>query len=275
MKKLKSGEGRKFILYGGENMEISKYKTQADFDNLNAEEQRELLKQAKNGNLNAKNKLIKSCMSLGISVAMKYAKNNNLEDAIQESYLGLVEAIDEFDLDYDVKFSSYATYHAKSRVLNYLYKDNKMSIPRATYKNAMKYKKEKSRLSSKLEKSITVDDMIEHTNYNREDCLLFEKCLEKILSYDFLIELTGNEQQNEEINFSDTLQQKIIMDKVESQLKELPQLQQDLIKDYYGIEGKDNSLRNLSKKYDYSHEKIRQLINEAVSHIKNNIETIK
>lgn len=254
-------------------MDLSQFKRQAEYDNLDKEEQRGLLEDAKNGDQQAKNALIKSCMSLALSISLKYSKQyNEIEDAIQEAYLGLVEAVDKYNLDYSVKFSTYATYHVKYRVLHFLYNNNRISIPENLYKEATRYKHIKRELKKKLNKEPSIKEVAENSDFDYKKCVLYEKSLEDVLSYDFLMELTGNEAQYDVGDHGKSMRMKDILISVEQEVDSLPELQRNLIKDYYGIDSDSESLRQLSNKYNYSHEYIRKLIKEAVDHIKSNLE---
>ena len=78
---------------------------------LTKEEEISLLERAKNGDEEAKNKLIEANQRLVIHVAQKYQNsitNMELGDLIQEGNFGLKKAIERFDLDKECKFSTYA-----------------------------------------------------------------------------------------------------------------------------------------------------------------------
>lgn len=80
-----------------------------------------LSRQAKNGDLKARKKLIESNFRLVISIARKYhRKHFDLDDLIQESSLGLIKAVDKFEPDLGYKFSTYACWWIKQAALSYI-----------------------------------------------------------------------------------------------------------------------------------------------------------
>ena len=74
---------------------------------ISKERERELLLKAKEGNLNARNELAQSHLRFVFDVAKKYTGHGvAMEDLIAEGNLGLMKAIEKFDLTQDVKFIS-------------------------------------------------------------------------------------------------------------------------------------------------------------------------
>lgn len=93
------------------------YKDLAKFKPLNRTVEKELIQAAKDGDLDAKNKVINSNMKFAISVAKKYAnKNVPLEDFISEAFLGLLLAFETYDLSKDVKFITHAVFYIQDRL---------------------------------------------------------------------------------------------------------------------------------------------------------------
>ena len=96
-------------------------------DVLTKEEERQLFLIIKNGTKSeqekAKERLVECNLKLAVSAARAYAKNSNLEDLISESCLGLLDAIEHFDLDKainsDVRFSTYAIEYMRRNIDRY------------------------------------------------------------------------------------------------------------------------------------------------------------
>lgn len=84
---------------------------------LGKDEERKLLKEAKEGNIISKHKLISSNLKLVVSIAKKYNNENmTIMDCIQEGNLGLIKAIENFDLNYENRFSTYATHYIQKEI---------------------------------------------------------------------------------------------------------------------------------------------------------------
>ena len=84
-------------------MNTSKLQTLSD------EEKRELLIKSKAGDENARQKLIYGNLRLVLSIIQRFTnRNENMDDLFQVGCIGLVKAVDNFNLELDVKFSTYA-----------------------------------------------------------------------------------------------------------------------------------------------------------------------
>ena len=96
---------------------------------LKSKEQIELFKQLKlNNDQNAKEKLIMGNLKLVLSVLKNYNNHNvNLDDLFQIGVIGLIKAIDNFDLSYNLKLSTYAIPLIKGEIRRYL-RDNHNSV---------------------------------------------------------------------------------------------------------------------------------------------------
>ena len=77
-----------------------------------------------NGNLDAKNKLVEGNLKLVLSILKKYNNGkHNIDDLFQVGVIGLVKAIDNFDLSYNLMFSTYAVTLISGEIRRYI-RDN-------------------------------------------------------------------------------------------------------------------------------------------------------
>lgn len=84
---------------------------------LEREEERELLMRARRGDQRARDRIVMSHMRLVLAAAKRRARGSvALDDLVQEGVLGLLEAIERFDVARDVRFSTYASYWVRERV---------------------------------------------------------------------------------------------------------------------------------------------------------------
>ena len=75
---------------------------------LSNEEKQELLKKVKDGDLEAREKFIQGNLRLVLSVIQRFAgRGENVDDLFQIGCVGLIKAIDNFDISQDVQFSTY------------------------------------------------------------------------------------------------------------------------------------------------------------------------
>ncbi|HNZ88826.1 MAG TPA: sigma-70 family RNA polymerase sigma factor, partial [Candidatus Cloacimonas acidaminovorans] len=83
--------------------EISKFKT------LSRKEEHDLAIKAKNGDIDAMNKLIQANLKFVVKIASRYQNRGlSLSELISEGNIGLIKAIEKFDPDKDIKLISYA-----------------------------------------------------------------------------------------------------------------------------------------------------------------------
>ena len=88
-------------------VEISGVNT-ANIKVLTTEEMNELFKRVKNGDTKAREELVNGNLKLVLSILKKFSKHvDNMDDLFQIGCIGLLKAIDNFDLSYGVKFSTY------------------------------------------------------------------------------------------------------------------------------------------------------------------------
>ncbi len=99
-----------------------------DLKVLSSEEQIVLFQKMKEGDLSAKEELINGNLKLVLSVLRRYRNHNvNLDDLFQVGVMGLIKAIDNFDLSYQLKLSTYAIPLISGEVRRYI-RDNQSSL---------------------------------------------------------------------------------------------------------------------------------------------------
>jgi RNA polymerase primary sigma factor len=89
---------------------------------LTKDEEIELSKLIEKGDLKARDRMIQANIRLAINLAKKHnhLPNADLEDLIQESYIGLIKAVDRFDWRRGYKFSTYACWWIKQSLKSYV-----------------------------------------------------------------------------------------------------------------------------------------------------------
>lgn len=99
---------------------------------LNEEEKRSLLIQSKNGDKKAREKLINGNLKLVLSIIQRFTgRKECLDDLFQVGCIGLIKAIDNFNIDLDVKFSTYAVPMIIGEIRRYLRDNNSIRVSRS------------------------------------------------------------------------------------------------------------------------------------------------
>lgn len=99
---------------------------------LSYKEMKELFIKMNEGDLYARDLLIECNLRLVLSILKKfYNKTDNLDDLFQIGCIGLIKAIDNFDLSYDVQFSTYAVPMILGEIKRYIRDNNSIRISRS------------------------------------------------------------------------------------------------------------------------------------------------
>lgn len=99
---------------------------------LSAEESDELMRRLKEGDEQAREKFVVGNMRLVLSLVKRFwAKNANADDVFQAGCVGLIKAIDNFDLSVGVKFSTYAVPMIIGEIKRYLRDGNSLRVSRS------------------------------------------------------------------------------------------------------------------------------------------------
>lgn len=132
---------------------------------LKEAEKMELLKKYRNGDKSAREKLISGNLRLVLSVIQKFSgRNENADDLFQVGCIGLIKAIDNFNTDLDVKFSTYAVPMIMGEIRRFIRDNNPIRISRSlrdiAYK-ALQAKEQYINLHQKEPNIKEIADMIE------------------------------------------------------------------------------------------------------------------
>ena len=99
---------------------------------LKESEKMELLRKAHNGDKDARDKLINGNLRLVLSVIQRFSnRGENMDDLFQVGVIGLIKAIDNFNLDLDVRFSTYAVPMIMGEIKRFLRDDGMVKVSRS------------------------------------------------------------------------------------------------------------------------------------------------
>ena len=132
----------------------------ADIKVLSNDEQMKLFRKFQNGDENAKEELINGNLKLVLSILKPYNnRTDNLDDLFQVGCIGLIKAIDNFDLSHEVRFSTYAVPMILGEIKRYLRDNNSVRISRSIKDTAFKAIKIKEELINKNGKEPSVSEI--------------------------------------------------------------------------------------------------------------------
>lgn len=133
----------------------------------------ELIKQARAGDKMAREQVIKQNMPLVYSIVRRFAgRGHDLEDLGQIGSIGLIKAVDNFNLDYEVKFSTYAVPLITGEIKRFLRDDGMVKVSRTLKENGFRVRREAEILAGKLGRGATLEELSAATELKREDIIM-------------------------------------------------------------------------------------------------------
>lgn len=140
---------------------------------MNSIEFKELLIATRNGDEEAKNKLVNDNLPLVWSLVHRF-KNTlyDKEDLFQIGCLGLLKAIEKFDLTFDVQFSTYAVPIILGELKRHFRDDGAIKVSRSLKELNIKVLKAKNKLENEYGREPTIDEITTYLNEPREDILM-------------------------------------------------------------------------------------------------------
>ena len=160
-----------------------------------------LIRRAHEGDENARAQLVEENTGLIWCVVKRfYGRGTEAEDLFQIGSIGLLKAIDKFDLGYDVKFSTYAVPMITGEIKRFLRDDGMLKVSRSLKEIAYKAYQAKEALTEKLGREPLLEEIAEETGV---EVMLLEKIAdtggaeEKILDHLLLTELIKELKKDE------------------------------------------------------------------------------
>lgn len=137
---------------------------------LSNEEMTELLRQAKAGSTAAREKLIYGNLRLVLSVVQKFLnRGENVDDLFQVGCIGLMKAIDNFDIDQPVRFSTYGVPMIVGEIRRYLRDNSAIRVSRSMRDTAYKVLQAREKLMEGSQREPTVEQIAKYLDIPRED----------------------------------------------------------------------------------------------------------
>lgn len=245
------------------------------YGTINSTQALEYLKMYRNGTQKerkiAKERLVGSLQRFVLSIANKYARGNNIMDIIGEGNIGLMKAIENYNLESGVKFTTYATYWVRKEIMSYITIGEPMVTPPNAIKIATYVPKICKEFWHKNDRQPTTDEIQEIlcNQYNlkfsyKEDLSSFQP-----MSID---EKYSNDEDGQEFmesnlytaktascntdNFAKNDDEKTIVNRI---LNSLNDRDAYIVKCLYGIGCEPKSMDTLANEVGIGYERIRQI----------------
>ena len=139
-----------------------------------------LIRLSQEGDKQAREQLITENVGLVWTMVRRFlGRGCEAEDLFQIGTIGLMKAIDKFDVTFDVKFSTYAVPMISGEIKRFLRDDGMIKVSRTLKENNMKLRAAEERLSAKFGRDATMEEVAEETGLSMEEIVLaMEACTE-------------------------------------------------------------------------------------------------
>ena len=132
-----------------------------------------LIECAHQGDKKAREAAVEENMGLVMHVVKRYqGKTTDMEDLIQIGCIGLQKAVDYFDLNMDVRFSSYAVPMILGEIRRYLRDDGMLKVSRSLKNIAYQTSKTREMLTVQLGREPSIEEIADATGVEREEIIM-------------------------------------------------------------------------------------------------------
>lgn len=253
-----------------ENSDILKdfFKDIDKYPIYSGEEQIELARKAKSGDIDSKNKLITSNLRFVITCAKKYVGQGvPLIDLIQAGNLGLILAFNLYDPDKGYKFLSFAVWYIRREILKAIYNTGRTIRYPITYiSNITKVKRAYDKFVSEKQKEPTDEELIKIANVTQKqyDSVVMNKSycqsFDKPITEDGSTTL-GDTIMEESPMFTD----EFTKDSISKALKCLNPREYKVISEFYGVDGQlERPIKDIAIELNLGEERVRQIRKAAI-----------
>ena len=129
-----------------------------------------LIQMAHEGDKAARDQLVEDNVGLVWSIVRRFAgRGHEMEDLFQIGSIGLLKAIDKFDLSYDVRFSTYAVPMITGEIKRFLRDDGLIKVSRSVKELGMKVGAARESLSGSLGREPTIEEIAGELKVSREE----------------------------------------------------------------------------------------------------------
>src|SRR5215216_4239838 len=237
---------------------------------LDAGEERDLSRRAREGDRMARRRLIESNLRLVISIAKKYrGRGVPFEDLIQEGNAGLIRAVEKFDPEMGNRFSTYATWWIRQAVTR------AVRLPAHVVDALYRLRRAENALSIELGRDATEEELVERLGVKPEEARRLREVSQPISSINARInadesselgELLPDEHSGDDYARVEAGQWELAL--VEA-VRSLPEREAKIIEMRHGLDGSETlTLREVSEELGISQERARQVEIKALRTIR-------
>lgn len=253
----------------------------AHFDTLSQEEERDLAQKIKDGDFEAKQKLIEANLKLVVMIAKKtiHVSKIPMSDLIQEGNIGLMIAVEKFNHKLGYKFSTYANWWIKQAMFKAISEQGySMKIPVYIQETLSKFSKVKNEMEKNTNKTVTNSEVAKKMNIEPDKIDTFLSAYSKSLS----LESSLNNDENKDMTLGEIIKDEhsSVEEEIEYEglktdifniISSLKDREQEVVKMRFGLgDTAKRTLEEIGNLYGVTKECIRQTEMRALKKMKEN-----
>jgi RNA polymerase primary sigma factor len=240
---------------------------------LSAAEERELAAQIADGDVRARDRMVRANLRLVVNIARCYTgKGMGLQDLIEEGNLGLLRAVEGFDPNMGTRFSTYASYWIKQSIKRALINSSKtIRIPAYMVEMLSKWRRATSRLTEELGRNPTLEEVARLLGVPKKKLPIIKKAIH--------IHNLAPQTEHGDAGWSlgemvmdertktpeDELIENDILSRIKEMMHELDPRESTVLKMRYGLEEMDqHTLKEIGESLNLTRERVRQIETEAL-----------
>ena len=240
-------------------VDTSKLKT------LSNDEQQELLKKIKDGDMKAREKMIQGNLKLVLSVLKRFNdRKESLDDLFQVGCIGLMKAIDNFDLSHNVRFSTYACPMIIGEVRRHLRDNGAIRVSRSYKDIAYKAIGFKEKFLQENHKEPSINEIAEAIGAESVDVVLALEAIQDTISMSTPIYDNGGDviELEDQIGGNDYITENWMRSHlIKESFSKLSKREQTIIYDRYYL---DKTQMEIAEELDISQAQVSRLEKTAL-----------
>ncbi len=262
-----------------ESASLEKYLQEIGHEELLTTEQEvELAQKIRKGDKKALERLCKANLRFVVSVAKQYQNQGlSLPDLINEGNLGLIKAAEKFDDTRGFKFISYAVWWIRQSILQAIAEQSRLvRLPLNQVGSVTRIMKEAYKFEQEYERKPSINEMAERIDMPEDKIADAMNANSHEVSVDAPF-VNGEEgsivdsMTNPDYPTTDNeLVKESLRTEVERMIKLLGDMEQKVIKAFFGIGEPELTLEEIGVKYNLTRERVRQIKEKAIRRIRHN-----